>query len=141
MHELLILVVHLVLELVWNLITWFLYDLILSGRDQKWAGEREESSQGALVVLASAAVGAALGGISLLVWPHVLLKYSWLRLFNFVLAPVLAGLFASTMSRSRRERGEASDEKVHVWGAVLFTLSYGVVRFVWASRGAVLGAP
>jgi hypothetical protein len=124
----------------------FLFDLLLDtaisvpvdwlfGRDERARHDRGVSPPSSAPILAGATiVGAVLGGMSLVVWPQMLLRYGWLRMPNLVLAPALSGALAFQASKRRRARGSVSDDELHAVSAALLSFAFVAARFLWALR-------
>jgi hypothetical protein len=134
MEEALIVLLQLLFELIVELLFWLPWDVFF------WRTERSRARKGlsrrgnAPILIGAGVVGAALGGLSLVVWPRTLLNASWLRLLNFAIAPPLAGWIAYDLSRRRERRGETSDRAMHAWFAVIFSFVFVALRFAWARR-------
>lgn len=88
-----------------------------------------------VAALGYAVYGAAVGGLSLLVFPLAFLAHPWARAANLVLTPLAAGVVMSMMGAWRRRRGEQLVRLDRFSYGVLFALSLGVVRHVWADIG------
>ena len=76
--------------------------------------------------------GAALGGISLLVFPDYLMANKSLRIANAVLSPIAAGLSMAAVGKWRARRGQAVLRIDKFAYGYLFALSLGLVRFWFA---------
>jgi hypothetical protein len=79
-------------------------------------------------------VGGVVGGLSLLVAPHLLIHAAPLRLANFVVAPVAAGGLSWWLAEGRRSRGATTWPRMHLWAAFWFVLAFGGVRLAYAAR-------
>lgn len=122
------LVVDLVIYIPWDLVFWF------------WA-KKKDSNEGVkilsdrtLTYLVTIVTGAALGGLSLLLWRQTFLRYSWMRVANLLLAPLVAGAFSWFIARrGEARRGHASPRR-HFVLAWCFMLALVIVRFIYARR-------
>ena len=81
-------------------------------------------------LLLFAVFGAILGGISLLIFPKVLLPTVGLRIANLILTPVLAG----GMSAFVAKMGSLPGPQTHFWRGFCFALPFGLIRFMYADR-------
>jgi hypothetical protein len=81
------------------------------------------------------AFGAAVGGLSLLVFPDYLVASKSLRVANAALSPIAAGLSMAAMGAWRARRGQAVLRIDKFSYGYLFALSLGLVRFWFASPG------
>lgn len=79
--------------------------------------------------------GAAIGGLSLLVFPDYLVASKSLRVANAALSPIAAGLSMAAMGAWRARRGQAVLRIDKFSYGYLFALSMGLVRFWFASPG------
>jgi len=75
--------------------------------------------------------GAIFGGISLAIFPRVLLATLALRVANLILAPLLAGGCSVLMVRFGAFSGSAAS---HFWRGFWFAMAFGLVRFIWTGR-------
>jgi hypothetical protein len=125
----------------------FLFDLLvdtvisipvdwLFGREERARHSRGlEPPSNAPILVGAAVVGSVLGGMSLVVLPHTLLRFGWMRVLNLVLAPALSGALAYQASQRRRTRGAVSDDELHAVSAALLSFAFVGVRFLWGLRG------
>jgi hypothetical protein len=78
------------------------------------------------------ALGAAAGGLSVLLMPHTLIDGLYLRIANLVLTPLALALIMGVIGAWRR-RHDQSLVRLDSFGyAYLFALALALVRFVWA---------
>lgn len=126
MEELLVLV----LEVLVEALIYFPWDIFLY--------TREVSKQGSPGVLGwsfgSLFVGSLVGGITLLLVPHVLLTSSSLRILSLFLSPILSGAVAARLASKRAKSKGIVEVRTHFWGAFMFTMGIVVVRFTFATR-------
>lgn len=85
-----------------------------------------------LAALAYAILGAALGGLSLLVLPHNLVRPPW-RLLNLLITPLLLGGLMVLMGSWRERRGQAVLRIDRFAYGYLFALAFALLRFKFAS--------
>ena len=83
------------------------------------------------------AVGGMLGWMSAYFVPFRLLPYSWLRLLNLVVAPIVGGYTAKRIAAYRARDNVLIDPKVHFWNAFWFTLAFALLRLAYVSRYAI----
>jgi hypothetical protein len=95
----------------------------------------ESSSMFLRVVLTGA--GAVLGYVSAYVVPFRLLPFSWLRLLNLVVAPVLGGYVAKAIATYRARDDMLIEPKVHFWNAFWFILAFALLRLAYVARFAI----
>jgi hypothetical protein len=78
------------------------------------------------------AVGAALGGLSLLVWPERLFPPGPIPGLSLVLSPSVAGAAMHALGAYRRTRGHVTTNLATFPGGAAFALGTALVRFLWA---------
>jgi hypothetical protein len=77
-------------------------------------------------------LGAAAGGLSLLILPDSLVNGLYLRIANLVLTPLALAVIMGVIGAWRRRRDQ-SLVRLDTFGyAYLFALALALVRFVWA---------
>lgn len=94
-------------------------------------GSRPQASAW-LLVLGYTLLGLAVGGLSLLVFPHSLLQGQAVRLVGLVLTPVASGLAMSLIGAWRQKRGQQLLAMDRFAYGYLFALVVALVRFLWA---------
>jgi hypothetical protein len=127
-EEVLVVLIQFIAEVLFEVLIYIPFDLPLR-RDAK-TGERSGPGWLALYVLA----GGAVGGLSLLVAPHLVIHTVPLRLANLVVAPVVAGALSWWLADVRRSQGAATEPMTHLWTAFWFVLAYSSVRLAYAAR-------
>lgn len=96
---------------------------------------RDTQSDGTFwAVVLSVGLGAAIGALSLFIFPDVLIKWGWLRIVLLFLSPLLSGSMALTMARWRQEQNKFIEPWTHFWLALCFSIGLVWVRFAFASR-------
>lgn len=85
-----------------------------------------------LAGLGYAALGAALGALSLYFFPTSLVHAGWLRILNLVVVPVLAGLAMNALGNWRLRHDQKIIRLDRFGYAYLFALALAAVRFFWA---------
>ena len=75
--------------------------------------------------------GAVLGGLSLLVIPHLLVPERW-RILNLLLSPVIAGLVMVGVGALRSRKGQPLLRIDRFAYGYIFALAFAVVRFQFA---------
>jgi hypothetical protein len=84
-----------------------------------------------LAAIGYAVLGAALGGLSVLVVPDLLIKTHWLRAANLVLTPLIAGLAMAGLGAWRR-RHEKDVIRLETFAyGFLFAFSMACARGWW----------
>ncbi len=78
-------------------------------------------------------LGAAAGGISLLVVPHLIIHRPSHRIANLILTPLASGTVMSGVGALRRRRNEEVIRLDRFSYGALFALSMSVVRFFWGA--------
>ncbi len=76
-----------------------------------------------------AVLGAAAGGVSLWLFPALMMHTPLLRLMNLALAPVAAGVVMSALGGWRRHRGQVLLRLDRFAWGYLFALAMALVRF------------
>jgi hypothetical protein len=76
--------------------------------------------------------GAAIGALSLLVFPHYLVASKGLRVANAALSPIVAGLSMAALGKWRAKRGQAVLRIDKFAYGYLFALAFGLIRFWFA---------
>ena len=79
--------------------------------------------------------GTVVGALSLLVFPDYLVASKNLRVANAALSPIVAGLCMAALGAWRARRGQAVLRIDKFAYGYLFALSFGLVRFWFASPG------
>ena len=79
-------------------------------------------------------VGGGLGWISTLIVPQLFLPFLWMRLANFVVAPLVAGGISYAFATWAKSRGNNHDPAGHFLHGCLFALMFGVARYAFAVR-------
>lgn len=85
-----------------------------------------------LAAVGYALLGAALGGMSLLVFSDYLVATKSLRVANAALSPIAAGLCMAAIGAWRARRGQAVLRIDQFSYGYLFALAFGLVRFWFA---------
>jgi len=80
-------------------------------------------------------LGAALAGLSLLVFPRSLIAVPALRVANLLLAPFVSGLLSLLIARRRAETNPNIVPRNHFWQAFWFTLGLVAIRFAYTAQG------
>jgi len=75
--------------------------------------------------------GAALGGLSLLVFPAHFVRRAHLRILNLLIAPIAAGLGMAAIGAWRARRGDAALRIDRFGYGYLFALALAAVRFAF----------
>ena len=91
------------------------------------AKQKRQSGTGVGVTVVYAIVGGLLGGVSALVYSHVLLPRQWMRITNLLVTPVLFGGLAMWLPKPH-----ASTEGRQFWNAYFFALFFAAARLLFA---------
>lgn len=118
-------IVEFVLEVLLQGAAELLFE-VLSHKSRK-TGRRQLHPVGSALLWI--AVGALVGWLTLIPFPHSFLKDPTLRLVNLVATPLLLGAFMALIGRKRLANGEETVPLDRFWTAALFALSMGLVRF------------
>ena len=87
-----------------------------------------------LVLVGYSIIGAALGGLSLLVFPKHFAAGMPLRIATLALAPIASALVVAPMLPLLRRPGEPGDIWPRFWNAYVFSLTFALIRFAYAGR-------
>jgi hypothetical protein len=104
---------------------------ITSGGGGPWDRE-DRSSPGFWAALASLGMGAALGWLSLYLFPAVLVKWAWLRIVLLFVSPVASGIMSYHFAQRRQKQFEYVDPTFHFWIGLCFSIGFVWVRFAMA---------
>jgi fatty acid desaturase len=91
----------------------------LTGRDKESSPARE--------TLWALGTGALCGGLTLLLFPALAIRWPWLQMLNLVAAPLVAGLMVERLRAWRESRREFSTP-VFAYAA-LFGFAFALTRF------------
>jgi len=127
---------ELLLEFLFELLLQLVTEVLLEAGVRAWAesfGSSRESRP-ILAFLGYAAVGATLGGLSLLMFPSLFIRsFTWQRI-NLVTTPVIAGLAMSALGWLRRQQGRELVRLDRFSYGFVFAFAMALVRYVWAAR-------
>jgi hypothetical protein len=85
-----------------------------------------------LAVLGHLVLGAAAGGLSLLIFPGSFVHGMALRIANLVLTPLALGVIMGVLGAWRRRHDQSLVRLDHFGYAYAFAVALAGVRFVWA---------
>lgn len=129
MEEALVLLLQFLFELIINIFSYMPFDFLPTRQER---GKEAWPAKTSLVVFFL--VGALLGWLSLLLFKHTLIGYSWIRIANVLVAPLISGFYAQLFSGLRKERYPDVLPREHFWQAFNFSLAFALVRFTYAVR-------
>lgn len=78
-------------------------------------------------------LGAAAGGISFLIAPHLIIHHHWARVANLFLTPLASGAAMAAIGALRRRRDDELVRLDRFGYGFLFAASMALVRFAWGS--------
>jgi hypothetical protein len=130
MEELIILVLSFIGELLIESLIYFPWDLFIGSYERK--NEGKLNTFGWCVV--SLFLGIGMGYASTLIFPNIIFDYTWLRIINLLVAPLLAGALAVKMSKRREQKDLTTNNKLHYLVGFLFTLGLVGARYVLAQK-------
>lgn len=84
-----------------------------------------------VAVLGYAALGAAAGGLSLLVFPNLTIHKLWLQRLNLIASPVFSGSMMVLLGRWRRRRDQHTTRLDTFLYGFIFALAMALVRYRW----------
>lgn len=130
MEEIIVLMLSFVGELLIESLVYFPWDIFMASYERKKEGEINKF--GWCVI--SLFFGIGIGYVSLLLLPKIIIQYSWLRILNLILAPLIAGAIAVNMSKRREQKELTTNNKLHYLIGFLFTLGLVSVRYVLSKK-------
>lgn len=96
---------------------------------------RDTTSDGTwIAAILSLILGALIGGLSLYLFPDVLVKWGWLRIALLVISPLGSGMMSYQMAKWREERNTFIHPPTHFWIGLCFSVGLIWVRFAFAHR-------
>ena len=126
--------VELVLQILGEIILQLGSEVAIEGIWHKVRGlfRRIHPFHAVLAGLGYACLGAAVGSVSLWLFPEHFIKDQLLRILNLIAAPAIAGLVMSKIGAWRRQR-EQEPIRLDTFGyGFVFAIAMALVRFVWA---------
>ena len=134
MEELLIVILQVSLEIVAQVLLELPWDLAL-GSGERRSDAVEKKPNYLAWSISSLVVGALVGGVSLLVVPHTLIRSSQFRVAYLFLAPIASASTALLLSRIQRSGNRAwVRPTMHGLCAFLFAVTLTTIRFAYAER-------
>jgi hypothetical protein len=85
-----------------------------------------------LATLGHLGLGAAAGGLTLLIFPDSFIQGFGLRIANLVLTPLCLGVIMGVLGAWRRRRDQSLVRLDHFGYAYAFAVALALVRFIWA---------
>ena len=125
------------LQVVGELVLQMVFEL-LAELGVRGVGETFRRSRPANPLLAAvgyAVLGAAAGGLSLLMFPSSVIDSPTLRVANLVCTPLAAGAVMSLVGAWRRRKDQELIRLDRFAYGFLFALAMALVRFAWATPG------
>ena len=131
MEEFLIIVVQLAVEVIAQ--SFLLFPL----ESLAWQRDTADSPGGCGWLLISCMVGAALGGLSVAIAPHLILPHVGLRLLNVILSPIAVGGFAYWLAQGRMNISQRTHPTYYFWLGFVFSMSFTLIRLAFGDRYAL----
>jgi hypothetical protein len=128
-EELLVVILQFVFEIGLQVLAELPWDGFVSSGDSKGP-----KSPTALWVVLSLLAGGAIGGLSLLIFPHTLLHWSSARMANLLVAPAVSALVVLGVASLRPPRPGQINAKDRALYAACFTFALAIIRFTYAQR-------
>src|SRR5258708_8187619 len=122
-----------VLQLIGELLLQILWQLIgeIIGHGVREIFRKPEPLNPWLAAIGYAALGAAGGGLSLLIVPELYIKAHWVRAANLVFTPAIAGLTMGAFGAWRRRHEREVIRLESFADGFLFAFSMAAVRAWW----------
>jgi len=130
LEEIIVLVLSFVGELLIESLMYFPWDIFMASYERKKEGEINNFGWFAISLF----FGIGIGYVSLRLLPKIIIQYSWLRILNLILAPLIAGAIAVNMSKRREQKELTTNNKLHYLIGFLFTLGLVSVRYVLSQK-------
>ena len=118
MEEILILIIQFLVEGVGQALLELPFDFATSKSEAKF-------TSGFLAII----VGGVIGGLTLLIFPHSLVKHAWLRCLNLIASPLLSYAISKRLAMNRLDVSPVAHARL----AFLFTFGLAAIRFAYAS--------
>ena len=132
MEELLIAILQMAFEIILQILIQFPWDFGLSFSERR-ATDMERDPNYAIWIFGSLLMGASIGGISLLGFPHTFLTHSWARIAYLFLAPLLSGFISYFLAKNKPSIDLLTNRpRMHALCLFLFSLGITVIRFTYA---------
>lgn len=91
-----------------------------------------ENRNPAIAAIGYLLLGSALGGLSLLIWPHRWMQRGTVPGLSLVLGPFLSGAAMHFWGELRRAQGHNPTNLATFLGGAVFAFGVALVRFLWA---------
>ena len=130
MEEIIIIVISFIGELFIESLLYFPWDIFMVSYEKRREGNINKFGWS----FASLLVGMLIGWISVLLFSSAMLPFSWLRVVNLIVAPLIAGSLALRLSKRRNKKSLSSDDKFHYLIAFLFTLGLIGIRLLLTTK-------
>ena len=119
------------LELILELILGLFGEALLDGA-LLLAGESDRAQRTALKMFLFALIGAAVGWVTLLIFPEHFIRNAQWRLAYLVVSPFVAAWLFSILGNVRARKGKRVSAVEEFWPAFAFALALAVVRYFGA---------
>ena len=107
------------------------FQVLISGGVDLAAAVSRRNPSGCGWAVGHTVVGGLCGWLSAIMFPHLVLPYTGLRIANLVVGPLIAGGLTLLVERAfRRGAGGAAA----FWHGFAFALAFGLARFAFAAR-------
>jgi hypothetical protein len=97
----------------------------------QWATGNDKVDKGCLFVFLHASVGGGIGWLSTVIAPQLILPYSWMRLGNLLVAPLVSGGISYGFATYAKSRGNDWDPPTHFLHGALFAFMFGAARLAF----------
>jgi uncharacterized membrane protein YfcA len=119
---------ELILELIVSLFGELLVDGVLH-----LAGESDRAKRTVLKMLLFGVIGAAVGWVTLLIFPTHFIRDAQWQIAYLVVSPLLAAWLFSVIGNVRERKGKRVSAVEQFWPAFTFALALAVVRYFGAA--------
>lgn len=123
-----------VLELLLEFVLQLVFEILAEVASHAFKRERPRVNP-AVAVCAYALIGAALGWVSCVVFPHALVSFSYAAVINLAVTPVAVGLVLAAIGAWRSRRGTELVRLDRFAYGYTFALAFALARFALVTAG------
>jgi hypothetical protein len=126
---------EIIFEIIFEGLLQLIVEIVLEvlGHAFSWRTQENRTLHAAVVFIFYGAVGAALGGASLLIFPRTLVRPSPLPGASLIISPLLVGLAMSLIGRWRLEHGQKVLRLDSFAYGAIFAFGFALIRFQFAT--------